>query len=1095
MIYPPSILPLVKRLNVFLPIPGLVAAAVFLLTLSRGVTPGASAALAAAAAGLDPLSGASHPLFSCVARLAAWPDAFSMPVRLNLLSALCGTLCAMLFYRLIARLILSCACESEEGGRDRKRSLVKAADVSPEIMLHNTRVQRFAVWSGLLAAFLLVFSAPVWSASTRLDRGVFDLLLALVSFSLFPSFRNAWRTPRLVASTFVFVLGLLESAIFLLILPCYAFLLLKACLASHRRFVMLGWVVLAGVAGLIFMLAAYRLNSDGAASLSKLDLLSAFARAAPFCLYREAKSFFPHSGWALPLLQVGFASGLLLFGQKALFRQKRLETVIALSLLTITVAPGLLLLPVAPHFVFMPQGRLPVFSYAVLALGAAVAFAACLVVLAPDERPQVEDASQSNKKRLKRGRQLKLVRLFARVLLPVLLLVALVSPLRSFPEMRASRGAFADDVARELLATLKGRTCLVTSGLLDDNLRLQALACQSPLVIISLGARNISREQERLRSVIDANPLFARLNRQRLQNALSISPLRLVAEWLNTDTNAISSVLIEATPDLWTACGYRAVPEGLAYGGLRPELKPDAANLIQANRSFIERTEPLLSLHQRGRRGPYDALRESLRLRVGFAANEWGVMLEELGVSDAAFQAYSDALRIDPQNVSAAINAYTLATAKQLYPETHDQLKKRVKSLFSDRGFSALGLAGIPQRYGTIRQPAFYLQQAQMWKATGVRSLATAKIRKALDLADQAGTATLIEKANYNEQLGDTARAKECYEASLKGEQNKPDALLGLCRLALAGRDVERAEKWLRQASDAGAEQAAVLTLTIDLALLKQDLPLARTLLTAATKDYPESARYWGQFAEVLVKQGDAVQVEQALLPQMQKALKPRDLYLVQAIRGTLLLKKGPSSVKEARLALLKALSMNAAQPNVWKSVLTADMVLNTPAFTEADARNLLGLDPEHALANYLLGSALLAKGKLPDAEDFFRRSLAKEPSANACNDLAETLRLLKKLQEAETFARRALTLDAGLVTAHDTLACILCDLGNFSEAAREAAKAIEADSRQASYQLTLLRILLKQGNSEAVRGQVRTLEQAKIVIPDDLRNEIRRLR
>ncbi len=1102
MFYSPALLQLARRMRLFLPVPPLVAGAVYLLTLYQGATPGVSAALTVTAAGLSAPSGASHPLFACAARLAAATGLFSVPVRLNLFSALCGALCAMLFYHLVSRLVLFSACEDVEpakpSGEGRKRSSEAAAvaEMPPEFAVYNTRVRRVAVWSGLLAAFLLVVSAPFWSAATRLDRGPFDLLLALVALSLFPTARNAWRTPRLLASAALFTCGLFETPVFLFMLPGYAFLLLKVGLASRQRFAMLGRFALAGVAGLALMLAAYKLNASNTAALTGPELCGAFLRSAPFSLYREAKTFFPAYGWALPLIQVGMASGLLVFGRKALFRQRRIETVIVLVLLTLAVVPGLLHVSLAPYFVFMPIGHLPVFAHAVLALGAAVAVAAAYTVLAVGKRPQAASATRPGEARtLVRSRQLTLVQAFAKVILPLLLLTAFVSPLRSFPLVRAGRGAFADAMARELLAALKGRTCLVTSGMLDDHLRLQALACERPLVLVSLRARDSVREQERLRGVLDASPLFEGQNRQRLQNALSLSPLRLVAEWLNTDTNACSAVLIEATPDLWTACGYRAVPEGVAFGGFRPEQKPDVAALVKENRSFIERVAPLLASEPGGQPRPYDALREALRLRVGFAATELGVLLEELGEPEAAYQAYSDALRIDPQNVSAALNVCALAIAKQLYPETHDQLKKRVKSLFSDRGNSALGLKGILQRYGTIRQPEFYQQQARQWKAAGMHAVATAKLRNALSLADQAGSATLLEKAIYYEQLGDTARAEECYEASLKGEQSKRGALLGLCRLALARSDADKAEKFLGQASVAGAEQADLLSLTIDLALLRQDLPRARVLLAAATKDHPENARYWGQFAEVHMKQGDTVQIEQALLPQMQKALKPYDLYLVQAIRGTLLLKKGPSWVKEARLALLKSLSMNAAQPSVWKSVLTADMVLNHPAFTETDARALLRLDPDHALANYLLGSVLLAKGKLPEAEDFFRRSLAKEPSANVCNDLAETLRLLSRPQEAEPFARRALERDAGLTTAHDTLACILCDLGQLSEAAREAEKAIERDSSRPAYQLTLLRVLLKKGDAEAVLRQVKALEAAKVALPDELRTEIRRLR
>lgn len=1099
---PPAIIPFARRLRTLLPIPGLVAGALYAFTLSHGFTPGLSATLTAAAAGLTPPSGASHPLFAWAARLAASTGLFSLPVRLNLFSALCGALCAMLAYHLVSRLVLFSASKFADAelrtcnGRRRSSAATDDSPPAPAVRFRDSRLLRFAAWSGLLAAFFLALSAPMWSASTRLDRGPFDLLLALLSLSLFPTARTAWRTPRLMASVALFTCGLLETPVFLFLLPCYAFVLFQVCLASHRRFAALGQLALAGLCGLAVMLIAFRLNSQGGSALSGAELLGAFASAAPYCLYREARAFFPPSGWALPLLQIGLASVIVLFGRKALFHQRGRQTMIALSLLAVAVIPGLLLLPVAPHFVFLPYDHLPVFASAVFALGAAIAFAACLIILVPGSRPQPEQEAQPGKgKASKRPQPFGRISAFAKILIAALLLAALVFPLRSIPEVRASPGAFADAVARELLATLKGRPCLVTSGLLDNHLRLQALASERPPLIISLRAREMRREQARLCDALDTDPLFKGQNRMRLQNALDINPLRFVTEWLSMDTNAYASVLVEATPDLWTACGYSAIPEGLAFSGLRLGQKPDTARLVQENREFADRIAPLLSSGEHDRPGPHDALRLSLRLRMGVAANELGVLLEELNEPEAAYQAYSDALRIDPQNVSAAINACALATAKLLHPESHDPLKKRIKSMLSDRRSASRGLAGIVQRYGTVRHPAFYQQQAQLWTAAGTPVVAAAKVRKALDLAEQAGTSSLLQKAYLHEQLGDMAKAEAGYLASLENEQTKGDALLGLCRLALASRDAERADTWLRQAVAAGADPAALLTPTIDLALLQKDLPHARTLLTAATKQQPENPRYWGQLAEVMVKQGDALLVKQALLPEMQKALKARDQYLILSIRGILLIKMGPATVKEGRLELLKSLSLNAAQPNVWNAVLAADMIINNPAFMETDARSLLALEPDHALANCLLGSVLLAKDRLPEAEDAFRRSLAREPSTSACNDLAETLRLLKRPQEALPYARQALALDANLSAARDTLANILCDLGNVGEAAREAKQAVEADPRRPDYQHTLLRILIKQGDTDAARRQIQALDKAKTAIPDQLRDEFRKLK
>jgi len=100
MKYHPSVFGLSKRLWLYAPIPGIIAAAVYSLTLARGVTPGAAAVLTAAAVGLTPPSGESHPFFAWTARAVASWDVFALPIRMGLFSTFCAVLSAVLFYRL-----------------------------------------------------------------------------------------------------------------------------------------------------------------------------------------------------------------------------------------------------------------------------------------------------------------------------------------------------------------------------------------------------------------------------------------------------------------------------------------------------------------------------------------------------------------------------------------------------------------------------------------------------------------------------------------------------------------------------------------------------------------------------------------------------------------------------------------------------------------------------------------------------------------------------------------------------------------------------------------------------------------------------------
>jgi len=1094
-----SVLRLSKRLWLFLPLPGIIALTTHLLSLSQCAYPGYSTALAAAAAGLIPPSNASHPLFALAARGIASLDVFSLLIRLNLFSAFCGAICAMLLYHLVSRTILFSACE-DAGGGGRNQLVDDDSDESemipelpPEVDLYNQRVLRIALAGGLAAAFLFTFMAPTWSAATRLDAGLFDLLLALVSLSLFPMVTTPFHLPRLAMSVFLFVLGLFDSAVFLLLLPCYAFFTFNIFWFSLQRRAMFFLVIVAGVAGTAFSIFAFCQNTDASSAATLLNVLVSYARGLPFSHYRELRSFFPNSGWALVLVQTGLPAVILLFGQQLLFKEKRLNTVMAALLVTVAVAPGLLNLSISPFHFFQLTNHLPVFGYAIIAVASASVISACLILIRPDDISENSDVPGD----LDSTPQgcIRWVRGLAAGILAFFLVLVLATPFLSFRDVDARRGAFADQFAREMLDAMKDRTCLISNGLLDNQLLIQAFLMKRPLTLISLRFPAFPRDVDRIRQFIAASPIFEGQNRQRLQNALSIGTDRFVLEWFNTDKNAGRRAMVFATPDVWLACGYRAVPEGLAFGGIRADQAVDSEGLVEQNRAFVARVAPLFVRYDK-EFGHVAFLRELLRRKVGFAANELGVLLEDLNDFKAADQSYARAMEVDPINISAAINEYALASTRGLHPEALDAMKKKIKTVLENmRGSKTQKLTAILQNFGSVRQQAFYQQQTAMWSALGASALANNKISKALTLSKQTGVSALVENAGVYLHMGDTAKAEACYLSALAEDASNADALSGMCTLMVSKNNVQAAEMWVQKALNAGIEKERLGYQIVMLALLKKDMEHACELLKEATRKYPTDLRYWTLLADVLLERGDTQVVEFQVLPDMQKALQNPAHFLVYAIRGCLLKKKGPKFYKEARLALLNALSLNAALPEIWSAVFELDTALNNPAFTETDARNLLNVDPDHALANYLLGSLLLVRGALPESEDFLRRSIEKKPTAEACNDLAENLRLQKKLAEAEAFARQALELDHGLLPAKDTLACILLDAGKYGESSRLAAQAVEARPNYPTYQLTLLRAQVKMGDKDGVSQRLRFLAESNIGIPDSLQKEIEKMK
>lgn len=1091
MIVHSSVIQLARRLRLFLPLAGLGAATAHLLALSSGACPGVSVALTAAAAGLTQPSGISHPLFALVARRVAALDMFTLPVRLNLLSAFCGTCCAMLLYLLTAKLILFSACE-DDGGGGRNLLLDTHEDegqMQPEVTLHNWRVFRTAVVGGLAAAFLLAFSAPSWVAATRLHFGLFDLLLALLSLLFFPVVGESNRYVRLVLSFFFFSLGLVESAVFLMLLPIYGVFVLKEFVYSNLRMACIAGLGLAGVLGVAVAFYAFSLNTDAAVVPSLPNLLRAFVFKLPFNHYRELGSLLPRVGWVLVVLAVGLPALVLLFGKQLLFKERGFNTLLALLLVLLATAPGMLNLPFSLFFLHQATGHLSVFGTALASTAAGAALAACLIFFIPEEHPEAAaefpDQEEEN--------ELLFVPGFVVVFIGLFSVLTLATPWRSFRVVDTRPAMFADGVAREMLRAMDGRTWLVTSGFLDHHLRIQALMTRRPLVLVSIQARAKLSDRAQLSQMIEASDTFEGLNRQRLQNALAIGPLHFVMEWFKMDANAGSRAMVFATPDIWAECGYRAVPEGLAFGGVPKGQKLELASLEQKNREFADRVWPLLG--GRGDSIPQlDALRELLAMRASFVFNELGVMLEDGNDNEAAFDAYQRASQIAPMNISALVNAYSLTRSQHIHAEEQEKLKQRMSVALSNRDMPVRGLMGVLQNYGTIRDPAFYQQQAALWSAIGTRNIAADRLRRAVELSGQSGSSALVQRALVHTYVGDAKKAEECYRAALAEDGVSEAAYAGLSTLMLTQHKTAEAEMVVQEALRAGVAKEALLFQTVTLAIFKQNTEQALKLLQGATEKYPDDLRYWTLLADILLNQGDTAKVEHTVLPAMKKRLKQDNHFLVSAIQGLVLYKKGPRFFKEARLSLLEALSMNAALPDIWKILFELDMAMGRLDFLEVDARSMLSLDSGDAQANYLMGACLIARGRLPEAEDFLRRSVEAKPTAAAHNDLAECLRQQKRLAEAEASARRALELEPGLLAAKDTLACVLCDGGRYAEAEPFAVKVVAAKPDFLPFQLTLLRVEIGQRRKLEAEHRIRALNQAQFAVPEALLREFEAL-
>ena len=174
-------------------------------------------------------------------------------------------------------------------------------------------------------------------------------------------------------------------------------------------------------------------------------------------------------------------------------------------------------------------------------------------------------------------------------------------------------------------------------------------------------------------------------------------------------------------------------------------------------------------------------------------------------------------------------------------------------------------------------------------------------------------------------------------------------------------------------------------------------------------------------------------------------------------------------------------------------TVLQLDIAMADRDNANRHARQVLRVNRKHALANYVLGSLFLQEDAYGEAEEFLRRAVAdeKKATAEACNDLAEVLRRMQKLPEAEHFARLATEKDPKQHIGFETLAAILLARNKLEEADAAINKSRSLNSEDPRALITLSAIALRKGDldrarmalnqARAKRSELSAYEQAEL--------------
>jgi tetratricopeptide (TPR) repeat protein len=622
----------------------------------------------------------------------------------------------------------------------------------------------------------------------------------------------------------------------------------------------------------------------------------------------------------------------------------------------------------------------------------------------------------------------------------------------------SNRGSFADRIAARAIDDLGERRWLVTDGVIDSHLLLQAEKKGCDLTLISLSRDSDPVYLKHLEERIRAKKVGGSKNEQ-LILSLSLGVLPFVQDWLACDPTVPKTVAIWGAPDLWFSAGLRPIPEFLFFGADEARALPDWKDWTEYDK-ILSAPQGWGSYKSFKEENAITRLKYSLRRHFGLVANNRGVYLQDLKRDDEAFAFFERVLgEIDCDNVSSLFNEVEMsgrnhpgATAKRV------TLESRVKALVDDKT-RRYAIWRLSSYYGYIRNPDMFVRLGFSWARTGRPGDALAQIRRAIDFVPREKQIALLNMmaalyANEN----DRQKSREIYEQVLKNNSNDHDALVGMMRLELLRGDKKAALSYLERAVATSSKDGRLAKIELSMvAMMKGNLKEAKSLLLNTTEENPKDLLAWSLLAAVAMQQWDAAKDEKVkaslrkdiaekYLPAMEKNTNnPYDYYL-QITKAFLMMRSGNDKLRQARDAFAAAARSRPDSLAAQDLVLGLDITLNDKVSAEVHARDVLYRNRNAPLANYVMGSLQIDKGGYSQAEMYLRKAAdAPQPNVLAMNDLAEVLRRTGKFDEAERYARRATEKAPELYIVWETLGVVLMDAGkDAAEAEKCIRKAID---------------------------------------------------
>jgi Tfp pilus assembly protein PilF len=1005
---------------------GVLAGVVYLLTLSSGAYPGESANLIAQHGGLTPILSTTNPLWSLIAWMLAHLPIGSLATRLNVFSVLCAATAIGLFYHIVAGTIYGAVEERTPG-----HAIAGTA----------------AMMGGIAACLFLAFSIPFWIVANRAHTASFDILLLCIVTSLFLSYTRNFSKRILLLFAFLYGLGTVEFSTFIVLGPVFAgflfFVLWSERLLTPQLIIRVILFYMLGL--LLYVVSASRFYMSDAREFQQV---AGFWQII-WMTWRNQYFLIMHSLpklWWLMLILVSIIPWVtcLMVGKRGLNAEKEWSYYILHAAMTALTLAALFNVKIAPWRLSGIRTLL-VTPYVLLAsvYGYLVAYWYLLpVTVWSTEKPF----------------NAMLKKWLGPILIAPALLAVCIAPFLNLPVANARSAKSINVYVRSIVADLEGRSWLFSDGLLDNNIIITAAEMKKPLRVFNLALGNNETYMRYVSSFMDND---------RLKSMTQVGMGPLLLEWFAGDRDIEKKAAVFSAADLWITVGLTPFPNKTVFLGLRDSRGIDVRQLVGEHQKFWDEVVPLLK-KTRDSKDPFAPLVAEILLRhASMMANNMGVLLADLGHTNEAFAAYAKSREISPDNISALLNQYSMiesgfvtdgATVIKIRKDL-DELREVTAKLQQEQYIHRL-----VRCYGFIRTSEAFASLGWAFSLSGDANLAEAGLRKAIDLGPKDGRRVKEALAFLYLTQNQDSQSEALYRELV--EKNPKDAApyLGLARIAASKGDFKTAASMLETAESKGAPKNQTDMEWATFYLMKNDVPKARSILEGLVNRDPDLPDAWFMLAGVLIQQRDQSEMLDECVKKL-AGMKGQD-FSVAVVLGQIALSKNDQT--DARKHLERALVFRPSALTVLEPLLKLDLSENNYDAATTRIRGILSLDPGHAFANCALGMLQTGRKEYDLAESSFRRSLEREKTLVALNNLSSVLMEKGSYVEAEKLARAALEMKSNVreeAEVYDTLALILMKTKQLGEAEKALEKSLSLFDGNMHVQMHMAELQMMKGN------------------------------